>query len=178
MRRFALSLIGRDRPGIVGAVTADLLRHELNIEDSQMTILRGHFAVVLILAGAATLDEQALRADLERTAERLELDAISLNEIAEVQASAAPSCIATVYGVDHPGIVNAVAGALAERAVNITDLQTRLVAEPGTQELYAMTLELSLPEGVSQRDVEEVLARVHDEQGVEVSVRELERDLL
>ena len=46
-------LIGRDRPGIVGAVTADLLRHALNIEDSQMSILRGHFAVVLILAGPA-----------------------------------------------------------------------------------------------------------------------------
>ncbi len=62
--------------------------------------------------------------------------------------------------------------------MNITDLQTRLVAEPGAEELYAMTLELSPPEGVSQHDVEEIFARVRDEQGVQVSVRELERDLL
>jgi glycine cleavage system transcriptional repressor len=178
MRRFALSAIGRDRPGIVAGVTADLLAHAVNIEDSQMSILRGHFALVLILAADDDADHDALRGGLERTAERLGLDALSLSEIAEAGAPAEPSCIVTVYGVDHPGIVHAVAEALAERDVNITDLQTRLVAEPGSDEIYVMTLELSLPQGLTQADLEDVFASVRREQGVQASVRELERDVL
>ena len=177
MRHLALSAIGRDRPGIVAGVSGDLLARAVNIEDSQMSILGGHFALVLILAGADDLDTDALRADLERTAARLELDALSLSEIADAGPSAEPSCIVTVYGVDHPGIVHAVAAVLGERGVNITDLQTRLASE-GEGALYAMTLELSLPEGTSQADLEEALARVRGEQGVQVSVRELEQDVL
>ena len=178
MRHFALSAIGRDRPGIVAGVTADLLAHAVNVEDSQMSILRGHFTLVLILGAGEELDAKALRARLEETAARLGLDALSLNEIAEVQASAEPSLIVTVYGVDHPGIVHAVAEGLARLSVNITDLQTRLVTEPGREELYAMTLELSLPEGLSQEQFEGVFSAVSREQGVQVTVRELEQDVL
>jgi glycine cleavage system transcriptional repressor len=178
MRHFALSAIGRDRPGIVAGVTADLLAHEVNVEDSQMSILGGHFTLVLILGAADEVDAEALRARLEETAARLGLDALSLSEIEQVEASAEPSLIVTVYGVDHPGIVHAVAEGLAHLSVNITDLQTRLVTEPGRDELYAMTLELSLPGGLSQEEFERVFADVSREQGVQVTVRELEQDVL
>ena len=40
MTHFALTAVGRDRPGIVAAVSRALLDHSVNIEDSQMTILR------------------------------------------------------------------------------------------------------------------------------------------
>ena len=40
MPQLALSAIGRDRPGIVAAATAVLLRHGVNVEDSRMSILR------------------------------------------------------------------------------------------------------------------------------------------
>ena len=49
MRSFVLALTGRDRPGIVAAVTGVLLEHGLNLEDAEMAILRGHFAVMLVL---------------------------------------------------------------------------------------------------------------------------------
>ena len=35
MRHLAVSALGRDRPGIVAAVTGTLLAHSVNIEDSQ-----------------------------------------------------------------------------------------------------------------------------------------------
>ena len=178
MRHFALSAIGRDRPGIVAGVSANLLEHAVNIEDSQMSILRGHFTLVLILEAADDVDTESLRTDLARTASHLGLEAWSLGEIAQAASAAEPSCIVTVYGVDHPGIVHAVAQALAEREVNITDLQTRLVSEPGSDGLYAMTLELSLPAGLSREDLEELFAGVRSAQGVQVSVRELEQDVL
>ncbi|MDE3069611.1 MAG: hypothetical protein KGJ43_02655 [Acidobacteriota bacterium] len=186
MRRFALSAIGRDRPGIVAALSGDLVAHGLNLEDSQMSILDGHFTVVLIVAGPAGLDSDALRSDLSASARRLELDALSLSEITSegeqgdgVPApGTAPSCIVTVYGADHPGIVHAVASALAASAVNITDLQTRLVAERDRGELYAMIVEVALPEGFTEGELEALFDGIRREQGVEASVRPLEQDVL
>jgi glycine cleavage system transcriptional repressor len=180
--QYALSAIGQDRPGIVAAVTRVLLDHEVNVEDSQMTILRGRFTMMLILgAPESGIDEAELRSELEAASRGLGLDAISLEPVGEtVGAEPEPSHIVTVYGVDHPGIVQAVAAALAAADVSITDLNTRLVSDDdgGGEDLYAMMLEVELPAGMSEEDLEATLADVRGDQGVEVSIRELERDEL
>ena len=62
MGRFAVSVFGRDRPGIVAAVTRVLADAGCNLEDTSMTILRGHFAMMLVVAGPAGAEA----ADLER----------------------------------------------------------------------------------------------------------------
>src|SRR4051812_24767850 len=49
-----LTAIGRDRPGIVARIARVLLQHGLNIEDSQMRILGGRFAMMLLLRGEAS----------------------------------------------------------------------------------------------------------------------------
>ena len=50
MPSFALAAIGKDRPGIVAAVSKVLYELGCNVEDSSMTMLRGNFAVMLVLA--------------------------------------------------------------------------------------------------------------------------------
>jgi glycine cleavage system transcriptional repressor len=177
MTQLALSAIGRDRPGIVAEVTRTLLGHSLNITDSQMAVLGGRFTMMLIVDAPEATDLDAVREELARTRERLELDALSLDELAEADhaaAAAAPSHIVTVYGVDHPGIVHAVSARLAARAVNVTDLETRLVGE----ELYAMVLEIALPPDLDPEALGAMLAEVGAEQGVEVTVRPLEPDVM
>jgi glycine cleavage system transcriptional repressor len=180
MSHYAISAIGRDRPGIVAAVTKVLLDHGMNVEDSQMTILRGHFTMMLIVSTLEGLDEAKLGADLEAAAASLGLEAISLSEVADVDPASEPeaSHIVTVYGVDHPGIVHAVAAAMAEREVDITDLNTRLVGDGEGEPLYALMMEVALPASVSAADLEDGLAAVGREQGVEVTLRELEQDAL
>ncbi|MDX6696944.1 MAG: glycine cleavage system transcriptional repressor [Solirubrobacteraceae bacterium] len=180
MPQYAVSAIGRDRPGIVAAVTRVLLDHDVNVEDSQMTILRGRFTMTLLLAAPEDVDEAGLRGELDAAGRGLELDAISLEpvgEAAEAQSSE-PSHIVTVYGVDHPGIVSAVTAALAAARVNITDLETRLVSDAEGEDLYAMMLEVALPPGAGADDLEGALESTRTDQGVEVSIRELERDEL
>jgi glycine cleavage system transcriptional repressor len=181
---FALSAIGRDRPGIVAAVTGVLLGHGANLEDSQMTILRGHFTMTLVVALPNRADAERLRADLEAAARDLGLEAIALAQVAEADPAAAssePSHIVTVYGTDHPGIVNSVAEALAAADVNITDLNTRLVGDDDAgagDDLYARMVEVALPPGLSAGALETLLEAIKRDQGVEVSVRELEADAL
>ena len=180
MRHFALSAVGRDRPGIVAAVSRILLDRGLNVEDSQMTILCGHFTMMLVVSAADDLDEDALRADLDRVRDELGLESVSLADVEEVclAAQPSPSHVVTVYGPDHPGIVHAAAAALAERGVNITDLNTRLISEEGEAPLYAMMMEVELPAGLTAEALEDSLADVRREQDVEVSVRPLEQDVL
>jgi glycine cleavage system transcriptional repressor len=182
VRHLALSALGADRPGIVAAVTGALVAHGVNIEDSRMAILRGQFAIVVVLGAPEGLDRSRLEEDLERTREALGLEALMLTEAAETPAAGGCALSAThvvsVYGVDHPGIVHAVATALAERGVNIADLTTRLADEHGGEPLYAMALEVTLPSGLDPAELERDLVAVAGEQGVEVSFRALEQDPL
>ena len=50
MGHFALTVVGRDRPGIVSQVTEILYRLGCNIADSSCSILGGQFAMILILS--------------------------------------------------------------------------------------------------------------------------------
>jgi len=180
VRHFAVTAIGRDRPGIVAAVSSVLLEHEGNVEDSQMKILRGRFTIMLIVSTADDIDVSRLEADLERVGEELGLDAVALSEVSDVEpgTEAIPSHVVSVYGVDHPGIVHAVTSALADRGVNIVDLTTRLVGDEEGEPLYAMMMEVTLPAEQSAEAVEQSLRAVREEQGVDLTIRPLEQDVL
>jgi glycine cleavage system transcriptional repressor len=179
MPQFALSAIGRDRPGIVAEVTRALLGHSLNITDSQMAVLSGRFTMMLVVTAPDGTDLDLVGEELARTRERLSLDALSLSPLAESDAETPePSHIVTVYGVDHPGIVHAVSARLAAREVNVTDLETRLVGEGGQAGLYAMVLEVALPRTVDPEALRAMLEEVGAEQGVDVTVRPLEPDVM
>jgi glycine cleavage system transcriptional repressor len=178
MRHFALTAVGRDRPGIVAGITAVLLAHDVNVEDSQMTILRGHFTMMLIVAAGEQVDDAALAADLRAVGEELELELLTIGAVDELATAdePEPSHIVSVYGVDHPGIVHAVSSALAERGITITDLTTRLVTE-SDEPLYALMMEVAIPAD-AVAEVTDALTTAGTEQGVEVTVRRLEADAL
>jgi len=146
-----------------------------------MAILRGEFAMVLVLGAPAELERGALEDDLGRARDELALEALTVAEISDESGSpVSPQAthIVSVYGADHPGIVHAVAAALAARAVNITDLTTRLVDEPGAEPLYAMAIEVAVGDPRQAGELDAALAGVGRAQGVEVSVRALERDAI
>jgi len=56
----AVSAIGADRPGIVAAVTGVLVDRGCNLEDASMSILRGHFAMMLVVAAPPLTDAAEL----------------------------------------------------------------------------------------------------------------------
>jgi glycine cleavage system transcriptional repressor len=174
LTHYAVTAIGRDRPGIAAAISKVLLDVEGNIEDSQMSILRGHFAVMLIVSVPEGVGGD-LQGRLERVREDLELEAIAVNEVDELAPGGEPTHVLTVYGADHPGIVQAVSQALAERGVNITDLHTRIAG--GTQApVYVMVMEVAVAGDVEA--LHSSLRRVGEESGLDVSLRELETEAL
>src|SRR5688500_19856322 len=57
MTSLAITVVGHDRPGIIAQAADVLSRCGMNLEDSSMTLLRGHFAMTLICAGEADTTE-------------------------------------------------------------------------------------------------------------------------
>lgn len=179
-KRFSLSAIGHDRPGIVSAVTEVLFRFGCNIEDSAMTILWGQFAMILVVTPPADLALDTLVSEFEPIRQRLNLQ-LTVSDLVEGLTKAADSepgvpFLVSVYGADHPGIVSRTTGFLAERGVNITDLSTRVIQAKGP--VYIMLLEVEAPRGLNEGQLKEELFVLSQELKVDISVRALETEMI
>ena len=172
---FAVSAVGRDRPGIVAAISAVLLELGGNIDDSQMSILHGHFAVMLIVSLPDEVSGEELAQRLEPVRDELGLEGLAVSGLDDLSPAATPTHVLTVYGADHPGIVHAVSSTLAERGVNITDLRTKRTGDEDAP-VYVMVMEIAVPE--SPEGLAEALRGVGAEAAVEVNLRELDTETL
>lgn len=142
-----------------------------------MSILRGHFAVMLMVHVPDVVSEEKLTTRLGQVRDELGLEAITFNPLDAIAASAPePTHVLTVYGADHPGIVAGITNDLAGLGVNITDLETRLAGE-GNSPIYMMVMELALGDA-SRDEVEAALKETGGRAKVEVSLRELESEAL
>ncbi len=168
----AITVIGHDRPGIIAETTQVLGDLGLNLEDSTMTLLRGHFAMMLICEGPAD------SAEIESALQPLVADGTLGVSVREVPSEPAhqpvgPSYVLTVHGGDRPGIVSAVVGEVAAVGGNVTDLTTRLSGD-----LYVVVAEVDLPENTDVAALEASLHRVAAGLGVEAHLRGVESDYL
>ena len=176
MNHFALTIVGRDRPGIVSQVTEILYNLGCNIADSSCSILGGQFAMILIVAHPKLTGRDSF-GDAFQPLEDADLT-VALRVLkpgGEVRPEIEGDlCMISVYGADKPGIVYRVTKVLGEKNVNITDLNTKLV---GTQErpVYVMVLEVTLPEGIMEEDLNCWLMTVRDELKVDINVRTIPR---
>ncbi len=169
MPLLAITVLGHDRPGIIAETTGALAGLGLNIEDSTMTLLRGHFAMMLITAGDAepASVEEAL-ADLTADGSL----SVSVRQVpTESGAATGASYLLSVHGGDRSGIVSSLAAEVARVGGNITDLTTRLAGE-----LYVLSAEVDLPTAVDPDALAASLREVAAGLGVEVSLLPLESD--
>jgi glycine cleavage system transcriptional repressor len=119
--RVRRAAIGRDRPGIVAAISGALLELNGNVEDSQMSIiqtLRGDAD----RQAADPMDEAELEARLGRSPAGLGLEAIAVNQVDDLGDARAPHVSPSTVQIIR--IVHTVSAALAGRGVNITGLET------------------------------------------------------
>jgi glycine cleavage system transcriptional repressor len=168
----AVTVVGQDRPGIVADVTGALADLHGNLEDSTMTLLRGHFAMVLLVhTGAGTAAIEAALRPLSAGGS-LVINARVLGDPALSEVSG-PSYTLRVHGADRPGIVATVTAVVARHGANIVDLGTRLV-----DGLYVLIAELQLPRGVSEVGLTAELQGAAEELGVDVHLSPVDDDLL
>ncbi|MBB6627046.1 amino acid-binding protein [Nocardioides sp. KIGAM211] len=170
MTLHAITVLGHDRPGIIAETTGRLAGLGLNLEDSSMTLLRGHFAMTLVCAGSAT--DAEIEAALAPLADDGSLT-VTVREVPTEDAAAGGGTpwVLTVHGGDRTGIVSSIVEEIARVGGNITDLTTRLAGD-----LYLLVAEIDLPAGVDPAAVDAAIQQVASGLGVGATLREAEAD--
>jgi len=172
MKHFAVTIIGRDRPGIVSDTARILYELGCNVADSSSTILGGQFAMILIVSHPDFESSEPLQqayAELESSG--LSVFVRTLKPGGEKRPDLPGElCMISVYGSDKPGIVYQVTRLLSQNNVNIVDLATKLI---GTAErpVYVMMCEAVLPATLSVEDIRDMLENLREELQVDISVR-------
>ncbi len=174
MNHFALTIIGRDHPGIVARVTKILFDLGCNIADSSCTILGGQFAMILIISHPQFGTRECFGNAFEPL-EKAELS-VFLRTL-QPGGEAAPQlqgelCLISVYGSDKPGIVYPVVKELGDRQINITDLNTKLVGS-SERPVYVMMIEAVLPPDIALEKLATVMAGLKERLQIDISVRDI-----
>jgi glycine cleavage system transcriptional repressor len=140
-----ISVLGEDRPGIVNALSKAVMDHGCNIEDSRMTVLGGEFAAMLLVEGkwnTLAKIENAL-SEIER---QLGLTIIAKRTGERSSGRNLLPYAVDVVSMDHPGIVNNLAGFFADRSINIEDLSTSTYAAAHTgTPMFSVHMTVGIP---------------------------------
>ena len=171
MAALTLTLIARDRPGLVDALSERVAAAGGNWLESRMARLAGQFAGILLVnvpdgnADALLQSLRALEAEgLHITAER---------GGGEEPAEARRLVTLELVGQDHPGIVRDIAHALAGRRVNIDELETEVVAGSFSGEaLFRANARLSVPAELTADELRDTLEPLANELMVDIELDE------
>jgi glycine cleavage system transcriptional repressor len=147
---------GPDQPGIVAEFTRVFLERDCNLEDSSMTVLRGHFAMMLVVETPEGVKAESLESDLAFATSALGL----IVNVWEISSLVDPTpggerWVVWLHGADRKGIVNSIAEVLAKDDANIVEVSTRLdddgeyamqltVVVPDTTDAGALALDLAV----------------------------------
>lgn len=163
-----LTVIGSDRPGLVEALSDTVARHGGNWLESRMAHMAGKFAGILRVSVPPT-EADALRAALTSLA------STGLAVVVESGDLAAPEPAhrmrLELLGADHPGIVREIARALAERGINVEELDTESVSAPMSGEpLFRATAELQAPASLSIEELRTKLEELAQDLMVDITL--------
>jgi glycine cleavage system transcriptional repressor len=175
-RYFALSAIGKDRPGIVAEVSGLIYECGGNLEDSSMTRLGEQFALIILLSGSG--EEFPYR--LSTGCKRLEWEkhlSIFLTPLEASEGKPSKGEPTGLYelsttGLDRMGIVYRVSRLLADHGINIADMHTRANPSPesGTP-IFTMKILLEIPAHVSPPELLGKLNRLGEELAIDITLK-------
>lgn len=165
-----LTVIGRDRPGLVSVVSETIAAGGGNWLDTRMATLAGQFAGMLLVAIAPEKAD-----DLVASLENLEAQGLRL--IIEKSAEAAPVAGRTLrlelIGLDRPGIVRDVSGVLAAKNVSIVGLESQQVSGSFSGEaMFKATARLRLPNDLDPEELRNSLEALANELMVDLDLED------
>lgn len=172
-KKFIMTAFGKDRPGIVADVSEVIYENGCNLEDSTMTRLADEFTLILLLSG----QDDDLEASLIRECRRLEREKriSAFVRPVEVERPAPVKNVVSrtirVEGMDQAGIVYKISRYLAENAINIESLTTRMSFSPQSgAALYNMKIETLVPENSCHLDIIRGMERISNDLNVDITV--------
>lgn len=167
-----MTVIGKDRPGLVESVASIVAQHGGNWLESRMCRLGGEFAGILRIHVSAD-QEQALFQSLKG------LQAQGLSVVVHPDRSEAAHVnrrLATleIVGQDRPGIVRQISGALSRQGVNVEELTTECRSAPMSGEtLFIAHAKLLIPRTCNVAELRQEFEKIADDLLADITFQEL-----
>lgn len=163
-----LTVIARDRPGLIKALSETIAAQDGNWIDSSMARLGGEFAGILRVAvpeGKAGALEAALGSLGDAGIW------VTIRKGVESHPPAGRHVRLQMTGVDHPGIIHEISTALSALDVSIDELETRVFAGSMSGEaMFEAKAEIILPDGLDEGMLRETLEELAHDLMVEVDL--------
>jgi glycine cleavage system regulatory protein len=172
MESLVVTVIGKDRPGLVEEISAVVEETGGNWVESRMSRLAGEFAGILrvsvpaeqadaLTRGLEALEPRGLRVVVERGAEDVEQEGHVV--------------VLELIGGDRPGIVHKISEALAARNVNVDELNTECEGAPWSGDtLFKATARLRAPSDLDLDQLRKGLEAIAGDLMVDITIGELE----
>ncbi len=171
--KLVISALGADRPGIVDELSDIIYTHNLNIEDSRMTVLGGEFAMLLLVSGEQTAVDalQTTVADIEQT---LQMRLLIKPTTESISTGDSIPYSVEVAALDHPGIVNNIARFFSSRNINIVNLQTERYAAPHTgSPMFALHMTIGISANTNIAQLREAFTDACDELNLDAELKNI-----
>ncbi len=162
-----VTVVGRDRPGVIAALAGVLVELGCNLSDTQMAVLQGYSSMMVVADAPEPVDTDAVQDALGKGLEHLgHAFWVRRLEDSTGSAPAGRRWLVSVHGADRPGVVFEVARLLAESGINVVDLQSRQASG-----VSSLTMKVDVPTAVDGNEVAAELDRLGEELSLSCSMR-------
>jgi len=166
---YMLTVVGKDRQGIVAHVTAALYEGGCNLGEASMMRLGGNFTIMLMVQYDGTL--RALKEMVAPVIESMDLH-VHIDKIeGYLHEHLEPDVRISVFGADRAGIVAKISNVLSAAGLHILNLESD-VGGTAQQPIYIMHIEGQAREGVEA--LRSALATARADDGIEAKLYPIE----
>jgi len=157
MKQLVITILGKDRPGLVESISSVVLQNHGNWLSSNLSHLLGHFAGIIQLE-VAEEHFQSLQSALNKLPK---LDVRIETGNTQIEPSTLEQINLVITGNDRPGIVQELASVIRHKGANITHLNSRQQSAPNWGlPIFSAVATVTLPNGMDKDEVIEALESI------------------
>ena len=158
-KNFVISVMSKDRPGIVADVTSAIYELNGDLADLNQSVLCGYFTMILIAKFRSSVSESEIVEKLSAVNSETKLEVVvkEAEKIEKVDRQFDMNYILTAQGENKSGLVAQIGNFCKDFNINILDLGTTL-----KDELYTMILLIDLKEIDSISELSKELKKFGD----------------
>jgi len=173
LKKVFISVIGRDRPGILAALSRNLHEQDCNIENISQTILQSVFGALMIVSIPENLDEQSLKLKISNNLSDLDLDIFVKDFDSVIAAETVKDShpfVITTLGPDKPGLVKAITGVFAKYDINVTNLKAAFKGGQDPRD-NVMIFEVEIPANTYLPEVRAELQQAAEKLDLDINIQ-------
>jgi len=163
-----MTATGFDRPGIVSEISGIITSHGGNVEESRMSKMGSDFAIIMFVTISKDWEES-----LEVALQSIKNLTITTKCTKSYKPSDYNKYQIDLKGADNEGIVKVLSEYLADKSINIIEMNSHISPAPVTgAPLFNLNSIISIPEDIIIEEIDAELEAISSKLGVELMLNE------